>query len=88
LSRGCRQRATLADFDTPLEKQVSMTQVASNSAQRESAQAHHSFQDPEHLQELYDTWLKMRDLLEQYAPLWYSDTVRERVEALAGRIKE
>ncbi len=65
-----------------------MTQVASNSAQGESAQVRDCFQDPEHLQELYDTWLKMRDLLEQYAPLWYSDTVRERVEALAGRMKQ
>jgi len=47
-----------------------------------------SFQPPELLQELYDTWLKMRNLLEEYAPSWYSDPVRERVEALKGQMKK
>lgn len=43
---------------------------------------------PELLQEMYDTWLQMRNLLEQYAPSWYSDTLRERVEALKGQMNK
>ena len=31
---------------------------------------------------LYDTFLKMRDLLEAYAPAWYGDELRKRVEAV------
>ena len=37
---------------------------------------------PEREEKLYDTFLKMRDLLEEYAPSWYSDALRQRVEAI------
>lgn len=33
-------------------------------------------------QNLYDLFLEMRDLLEAYAPAWYSDALRRRVEAI------
>jgi hypothetical protein len=33
-------------------------------------------------QDLYGTFLEMRDLLEAYAPAWYSEALRERVEAV------
>lgn len=31
---------------------------------------------------LYATLLEMRDLLENYAPSWYSDALRQKVEAI------
>jgi hypothetical protein len=34
---------------------------------------------------LYDTFLKLRGLLEEYAPSWYSDDLREEVEMLVQR---
>jgi hypothetical protein len=39
-----------------------------------------------HLHEVYETWLKMRNLLEQHAPSWYPDDLQERVESLVPRI--
>lgn len=38
--------------------------------------------EPQQEEDLYDTFLKMRDLLEAYAPAWYSDDLRKRVEAV------
>ena len=32
---------------------------------------------------LYDTFLKMRELLDDYSPSWYPDGLREKVEAVA-----
>ena len=37
--------------------------------------------EPQQEENLYDTFLKMRDLLEAYAPAWYFDDLRKRVEA-------
>jgi hypothetical protein len=37
---------------------------------------------PQQDENLYDTFLEMRDLLEAYAPAWYFDDLRKRVEAL------
>jgi hypothetical protein len=36
-------------------------------------------------EDLYGTFLDMRDLLEDYAPCWYSENLRERVEAVVSR---
>lgn len=41
---------------------------------------------PELEEKLYDTFVKMRDLLEEYAPTWYSDDLRERAEAVARHL--
>ncbi len=38
--------------------------------------------DPELEEQLYDTFLKMRSLLEEYAPSSYSDMLRERTEGI------
>ncbi len=37
---------------------------------------------PESEDDLYQTFLEVRELLELYAPAWYPDTLRERVDAL------
>ena len=37
--------------------------------------------EPQQEENLHDTFLKMRDLLEAYAPAWYFDDLRKRVEA-------
>lgn len=44
--------------------------------------------EPELQQELYDTWLKMRELLDHYAPSWYSDDLREQIETIAHRLEK
>ena len=38
--------------------------------------------EPQHEENLYDTFLEMRDLLEAYAPAWYFDDLRKRVDAV------
>lgn len=38
--------------------------------------------EPELYQEMENTFLKMCDLLEQYAPLWYSDPLRQEAQAV------
>lgn len=38
--------------------------------------------EPQQEENLYDTFVEMRDLLEAYAPAWYFDDLRKRVEAL------
>jgi hypothetical protein len=43
--------------------------------------------EPEVEDKLYETLLKMRDLLEGYAPSWYSDDLRERVETVVQQIE-
>jgi hypothetical protein len=42
--------------------------------------------DPAMEEKLYDTFVKMRDLLEEYAPRWYSDDLREKAEAVVRRL--
>lgn len=44
--------------------------------------------EPQQEQNLYDTFLAMRDLLEAYAPAWYFDDLRKRVEAVAEHNKK
>ena len=39
--------------------------------------------EPQQEENLYDTFIKMRDLLEAYAPAWYFDDLRKRVETVA-----
>jgi hypothetical protein len=38
--------------------------------------------EPQQDEDLYDTFLQMRDLLEAYAPAWYFDDLRKRVESV------
>jgi len=40
---------------------------------------------PQRDAELYATFLKMRELLEDYAPCWYSDELREQVDTVMLR---
>ena len=44
--------------------------------------------EPEVEENLYETFLKMRDLLDGYAPRWYSDDLRERVETVVQQIEK
>jgi len=39
--------------------------------------AHESCSEPEQHEELEDTFHKLLDLLDEYAPSWYSDQLRE-----------
>lgn len=41
-----------------------------------------SVRGPQQEENLYDTFLTMRDLLEEYAPVWYSDDLHKRVQAV------
>jgi hypothetical protein len=41
---------------------------------------------PELQKELEQTFRKLSDLLEQYAPAWYPDQLRERTESVQRRI--
>jgi hypothetical protein len=38
--------------------------------------------EPQQEENLYDTFLEVRDLLEAYAPAWYFDDLRKRVDAV------
>ena len=38
--------------------------------------------EPELELKLYNTFLEIRDLLEKYAPSWYSDELQEGVESI------
>jgi len=42
--------------------------------------------EPRLEEELYETFLKMRDLLEGYAPSWYPEDLREKAEAVVRHI--
>lgn len=37
-------------------------------------------------EEMEETFVKLCDLLEQYAPAWYSDRLRERTESVRRQI--
>lgn len=37
---------------------------------------------PQQEENLYETFLQMRDLLEAYAPPWYSGDLRRRIKAI------
>ena len=38
--------------------------------------------EPQQEENLYETFLQMRDLLEAYAPPWYSNDLRNRIQAV------
>jgi hypothetical protein len=45
-----------------------------------------SLSQPELQKELEQTFRKLSDLLEQYAPVWYPDQLREKTESVQRRI--
>ena len=44
--------------------------------------SHESSSEVDQHEELQETFLKLFDLLEQYAPPWYSDQLREEAESV------
>lgn len=46
------------------------------------------FSQPELQEEIKTTFRKLSDLLEQDAPTWYSDQLREKTESVRGHIGE
>jgi len=44
------------------------------------------FSQPELQEEMEKTFRKLSDLLEQYAPTWYSDQLREKTESVRRHI--
>jgi hypothetical protein len=44
------------------------------------------FSQPELQEEMETTFRKLSDLLEQYAPSWYSDQLREKTESVRRHI--
>jgi len=44
------------------------------------------FAPPERQEGIEQTFLKLFDLLEQYAPAWYSDSLREKTESVRRQI--
>ena len=45
-----------------------------------------SVRGPQQEENLYDTFLMMRDLLETYAPAWYTEDLHKRVQAVVQSI--
>jgi hypothetical protein len=45
-----------------------------------------SFSQPELQEEIENTFRKLSDLLEQYAPAWYPDQLREKTESVRRHI--